>query len=95
MLYIGGGYYDIKNPSQPWNHFFNLFHDPDVWMVGVPETKLVVTGVTAGELIDELIVNGISILNNVSNIFTISDVGFVVVVDVVVGTVDLLYNLIT
>lgn len=39
LLHIGGGYYDIKTPSQPWDQFFHLFSDPNVWMVGVPETK--------------------------------------------------------
>lgn len=38
LLYIGGGYFDIKHPVESWKKYFEVFDDPNVWMVGVPET---------------------------------------------------------
>ncbi len=40
MLHIGGGYYDIKHPTEPWSKYFYMFEDPNVWMIGVPEEKI-------------------------------------------------------
>lgn len=40
LLHIGGGYFDIKHPTETWDKYFSLFEDPDVWVVGVPEEKI-------------------------------------------------------
>lgn len=38
MYHYGGGYTDIKPMVEPWDVYFQEFNDPNVWMVGVPET---------------------------------------------------------
>lgn len=38
-LHIGGGYYDVKPPLESWKKYFDLFKEPSVWMVGIPELK--------------------------------------------------------
>jgi hypothetical protein len=64
-LHYGGGYSDLNHMVEPWAPHFAEFDDPDVWIVGIPETKGGVAASPGASYPDDyhqkMIVNGLMI----------------------------------